>query len=143
MDTDDFDNTPPEILEKAAKVTLDLLPEISRKKYELAYEKFMEWRRNTKIKSFSESVLLVYFEELSKTLKASTLWSHYSMLRSTINIKNNIDISTYQKLRSFKRKSDNYVPKLSNILTADQLQRFLNKAPDKEYLLIKVNLFRN
>ena len=38
----DTENTPPEIIEKAAIITLDLLPVASRHKYELTYNKFME-----------------------------------------------------------------------------------------------------
>ncbi|KAJ8935663.1 hypothetical protein NQ318_012825 [Aromia moschata] len=131
--------TPPEIPDRAAAVSLNLLPQISRKKYETAYEKFLTWRKNSKIKSFSENILLVYFEDISKTFKASTLWSQYSMLRTTINIEHNVDISTYPKLRSFlKRMSESYIPKKSKILTAEELQQFLNEAPDEMYLLIKV-----
>ncbi|KAJ8960468.1 hypothetical protein NQ318_013752 [Aromia moschata] len=118
-DNESENNTPPDILDRAAAV---------RKKYETAYEKFITWRKNSKAKSFSENILLGYFEDISKTFKASTLWSQYSMLRTTINIKHNVDISTYPKLRSFlKRMSD-----------TEELQQFLNEAPDEMYLLTKV-----
>ena len=47
-------------------------------------------------------------EELSRTRKPSTImWSIYSMLKSTINVKHGINISTYPRLQAFlKRKSD-------------------------------------
>lgn len=143
MDSDvsDFENTPPEIKEQADLFCQNLLPAISREKYEAAYRNFMEWRSQQKTKSFSENVLMVYIEGLSNTRKASTIWSIYSMLKSTINIKHGIDISTYPKLRALlKRKSEGHTPKKSKTLTPDDINRFLIEAPDNEYLLTKVNL---
>lgn len=136
----DIENTPPDILETATNATLGLLPTTSQKKYEIAYEKFIKWRHEHKVKSFSENVLLAYFTEISKTLKASTLWSQYSMIRSTLSIKHNVDISNYAKLRALlKRRSENYVPKKSKTLSNEELQAFLTSAPDGKYLLAKVN----
>jgi hypothetical protein len=57
--TDD-ESTPPEVLEKAKEVVNNLLPQKSRPKYEAAYVKFMQWRSEKKIKSFSESTFLAY-----------------------------------------------------------------------------------
>ena len=63
------------------------------------------------------------------------------MLRSTIIIKNCVDISKYVNLRAFlKRKSEKYVPKQSKILTPEEIQQFLKDAPDEKYLLLKVCL---
>ncbi|KAJ8949657.1 hypothetical protein NQ318_010076 [Aromia moschata] len=98
--------TPPEILDRAAAVSSNLLPQISRKKYETAYEKFMR-----------EKILNIY------------ALAQYSMLR-IINIKHNVDISTYPKLLN--------IPKKSKILTEEEMQQFLNEASDEMYLLIKV-----
>lgn len=136
----ELENTPPDISEKASEVCNSLLPKTSKEKYELAYKKFMDWRKNKNIIcSFSENVLLVYFEELSKTLKSSTLWSQYSMLRSTLSVKNNINISKYEKLKAFlKRKSENYAPKQSKTFTCEEVQQFLECASDEKYLLAKV-----
>lgn len=136
----EFENTPPDIVQKASDVCNNLLPTTSREKYEIAYSNFMDWRMQAKVNSFSESTLLVYFEELSRKLKPSTLWSQYSMLKSTIIIKNCVDISKYVKLRAFlKRKSEKYVPKQSKTLTPEEIQQFLKDAPDEKYLLVKVS----
>lgn len=133
--------TPPDVVEKANIATEKLLPEKSRERYNFAYSKFMNWRTNHNIKSFSENVMLAYFEELSATMKASSLWTIYSMLRTTINIYNNTNISTYCKLISFiKRKSDGYKPKKSKTLTPPQINNFLKNAPDSQYLFMKVNI---
>ena len=82
-------------------------------------------------------MLLVY--EKSKKFKASTLWSHYSMVKSKLILEKNLDIRKFLKLTAFlKRKNDGYSAKKSKTLDADQVQKFLTEASDEEYLLIKV-----
>ncbi|KAK5646365.1 hypothetical protein RI129_004829 [Pyrocoelia pectoralis] len=87
------------------------------------------------------NVLVAYFEEKSKYLKSSTLWSVYSMLKSTLNIKENINIEKYTKLIALlKRKHDGYLPKKSKILEMTELEKFINEAPNEDYLMIKTAL---
>ena len=52
-----------------------------------------------KCSSFSEEILIVYFNEKAKKLKPSSLWSIYAMLRITIKLKQNIDIANYGKFK--------------------------------------------
>ena len=102
----------------------------------------MNWRGNNNVSSFSENVLIVYFEELSTILKPSTMWSHYSMIKATLNIKHNVDINKYLKLTALmKRKSDGYIAKKSKILGNDEIKRFLDQAPDEVHLLTKVSSY--
>jgi hypothetical protein len=56
----------------------------------MAYEKFEKWCEGYQqdVKHINEKMLLAYFEE-KKTLKASTLWTFYSMLRSEPSLKRN------------------------------------------------------
>uniref|UniRef100_A0A6P7FIG9 Uncharacterized protein LOC114330684 n=1 Tax=Diabrotica virgifera virgifera TaxID=50390 RepID=A0A6P7FIG9_DIAVI len=138
MDSDsEIENTPPELREQAN--SLSLLPSTSREKYETTYKQFMDWKKKYKTKSFSENIIMAYFEELSKSRKSSTLWSIYSMLKSTININHGINISTYAKLRTFlKRKSDGYIAKKAQTLTSEEINQFIREAPDDRYLLTKV-----
>lgn len=132
--------TPPEILTAAEAATANLLPSKSREQYERAYKLFTDWRKDSKTDSLSENVLLAYFQHLSARLKPSSLWSIYSMLRSTINVKNNTDISKYKRLCAFlKRTADGYKPKKSKILTPQQIKEFISTAPDEKYLFTKVN----
>ena len=72
--TDDmeFSSTPPDLLEEASNVVNNLLPVKSKKVYEKLYLTFMTWRIKRNVNSFSENVLLVYFEEMSKTMKSPT-----------------------------------------------------------------------
>ncbi|KAJ8911472.1 hypothetical protein NQ315_015239 [Exocentrus adspersus] len=94
-----------------------------------------------KLENVNEDVLLVFFAEKSKTLSSSTLWAHYSMLKTMLNVKRNIDVSKFYKLSAFlKRKSEGYKPKKAKVLTLDQIDKFLLEAPDKDFLMIKVAL---
>ena len=127
-----------EILQKASQICSELLPTKSKSRYEAELNRFMEWRLANNVQTFSENALMVYFEELSSKYKSSTLWTMFSMLKSTLRTNHNIDLGNYKKLQALiKRKSDNYVPKKSQILTEDDFGRFLTKASDDKYLLIK------
>ncbi|XP_015523067.1 uncharacterized protein [Neodiprion pinetum] len=134
-------NASPDILESVNNVAANTLPQRSREKYESVYEKFMQWKKTRKTTSFSEHVLMAYFIELSKNLKPSTLWSHYSMLKSTIGAKHKVDMSTYARLSAFlKRQATGYHGKKSKVLTSNDVENFLNNAPDNQYLATKVAL---
>lgn len=64
------------------------------------------------------------------------------MLKDTINIKNDTDIAKYPKLKAFlNRQSDGYKAKKAKILTADQINEFIIKAPNEEYLYLKVGYY--
>jgi Integrase len=127
-----------EILQKASEICSELLPTKSRSRYEAELSRFMDWRLAKNVQTFSENAVMVYFEELSKKYKSSTLWTIFSMLKSTLSANHNIDLGSYKKLQALiKRKSENYVPKKSQILTEDDFCRFLTKASDDKYLLIK------
>lgn len=133
--------TPPELRGAAETVSSDLLPSKSKKVYESAYTSFVNWRKKYKTKSASESVLMAYFKELSQKYKASTLWSIYSMLKSTISVKEKTDIGAYPILTAFlKRRSTGFVSKKSNVFSAEEVDKFLTEAPDDEYFATKVNI---
>lgn len=131
-----------EIENAANAATEDLVPSKSRKVYETVFEDFEKWSKEKgATDNFSEKVLLAYFFEKSTNNKASTLWAKYSMLRTMLKLKKNIDISKYSKLLAFiKRKNENYKPKKSKILTMEQVDEFLMKAPDEKYLMMKVRI---
>lgn len=137
---DDVPLTPPEVREAARNVEINLLPEKSKKIYEDRYCRFMDYRKNKNIGSFSENVLIAYFAELSQKLKSSTLWSVYSMLKSTLSTHHNVDLAKYLKLRAFlKRQKDGYQPKKSKVFEKEEVIKFLSEAPDANYLSTKVS----
>ncbi|KAL7305918.1 hypothetical protein TKK_0001923 [Trichogramma kaykai] len=130
-----------EIRESARNIVFNLLPPKSKQTYTAAYNKFKQWRRQKKTNSFCEDVFLAYFEHLSISYSPASLWSIYSMLKSTLLTFNQVDIGSYKQLTALlKRKSAGYQSKKSLTFTRDQIQTFLNEAPDEIYLCTKVAL---
>lgn len=129
--------------ESSGKNGDDSLPPKSKVQYESAYNTFSYWKKKSGKRTSSETVLMAYFDELSKKWKPSTLWSTYSMLKSTINIKEKINIGEYPLLTAFlKKQSAGFHSKKSSVFTAEDIQRYLNEAPDIDFLATKVNIFR-
>lgn len=117
----------------------DFFPEKSRRHYQMVYNSFTEWRQANDTVSFSEDTFLAYFKDMTKKYKSSTLLTHYSMLKSALNSKHNINIEPYARVRAFlKRHSEGYQPRKSQAFTEDEINKFINKAPDYRYLAIKV-----
>lgn len=132
--------TPPELRAAAQTAVNKLLPPKSKPIYDKEYNFFNNWRTEKKVELTTENVLLAYYGELSSTKKASTLWASYSMLRSCLNVYENLDISKFVRLQAFlKRQSDGYEPKKSKILEQDQINRFIHEADDLNYLAVKVS----
>lgn len=140
MSSSSDDLTPEDIRNEANSIVDNILPCKSKHLYMKCYEDFFAWKTKKAVKIISESLLLVYFQELSATKKPSSLWTVYSMLKTTVNIKDNIDISKYVKLKAFlKRKSEGHRPKKSKVFTARDVENFLNNAPDDTFLDKKVS----
>jgi hypothetical protein len=87
--------TPPELREVANATVKNLLPEKSQNKYKVVYKNFQDWCSSKNVISFTENVLLAYFNALSIKYKASSLWTFYSMIISTLDINNGINIENY------------------------------------------------
>lgn len=134
--------TPENIREAAETISLDLLPEKSKKQYIICYNKFMKWRESNKATSFSENTILGYFNEISKTMKPSTLWGIYSMLKLTLQMNHDVHLKNYKTLIAFlKRQSTGLRSKKSKVLSSNDVEKFLNEAPDDMYLATKVIMF--
>jgi hypothetical protein len=74
------------------------LPEKSKERYIMAYEKLLKLRKINKTKLLLENVFLTNFNKLSIEMYSSTLWSIYLMLKSIKNMNHNINVGTYLKL---------------------------------------------
>lgn len=141
---DEINEMSPELLELDASATESSLPDKSKGKYEAVYKNFVAWQATQKTKSFSENVLLIYFNEQAKKYKSSTLWAFYSMLKSTLNIYHNVHIENYTKLLTFlKCKSVGHRPKKAKIFTPDEVNKFIKEAPDDSFLMTKVRFMTN
>ncbi len=137
-DIENFQCTPPDFVEGVTATTLNLLPKKSEEKYLKEYSIFKECSNGKKVGKPSENVMLVYFYEKAKTYKSSSLWSKYSMLKTTLMVYDSINIKFPKLVAFLKRESANYRPKKSQIFSRDDINSFLVKAPDDMYLCIKV-----
>lgn len=140
-DSEEIICTPPQLREAAESLEKDLLPKKSRARYDKVYDVFKSWCSQKGVKkAVSETIVLAYFSEIAKIKKPSTLWSIYSMLRTTLNIKDKVDISKFSKLLAFlKQQNLGYVSKKSSTFSSENIAAFLKNAPD-DMLPIKVAL---
>ncbi|KAJ8912151.1 hypothetical protein NQ315_006115 [Exocentrus adspersus] len=135
---------PAEIKQEAQEATLRLLPAKSKRVYEKEMVEFDNWRKKRSLGegAITEEVLLAYFFNVEKHFAASSMWTKYSMLKSILKVHKGIDISKYGQLTSYlKVGSRKYKTKKAKILERNQIEEFLKKAPDVEYLQVKVALF--
>ncbi|KAF7990579.1 hypothetical protein HCN44_000384 [Aphidius gifuensis] len=87
--------------------------------------------------------MTVYFNFLKEErgLSSSTLWSHWSMLRTTLSGYDIIDIGEFKKLKSYlKILNKGHKPKKSKILYSEDLAKFCANADDMNHLANKVIL---
>lgn len=135
-------DTPSEVLETANAAISKLLPAKSKAQYEKTYIQFREWCATKNVVKISEKVLLAYLEEKSTKIKPPTLWSVYSMLKATLNVKENIDVRKFPKLVPYlKNKSVGYRGKKSKVLTREDITKFIEEADDETNLFKKVLVF--
>ncbi|KAJ8912196.1 hypothetical protein NQ315_003800 [Exocentrus adspersus] len=116
---------PAEIKQEAQEATLRLLPAKSKRVYEKEMMEFDNWRKKMCLGegAITEEVLLAYFFNVEKHFAASSTWTKYSMLKSMLKVHKGIDISKYE-----------------GKYTGEKPNRRMRKAPDVEYLQVKVAL---
>jgi hypothetical protein len=86
---------PDDILEEAdaGAATFNLLPAKSKERYLKVLEKFRDGMRKKNVDVITEKVILTYFNGLMGKLAPPSLWSTYSMLKSTLIVYEKVDIS--------------------------------------------------
>lgn len=96
----------------------DTLPKKSADRYKLVYETYKKWQMDNRgsLSSSEETNLVVYFKDLSKKLKPSTLWSVWSMLKKTLYTQENLDITKFYNLKNLIKNKTN-LPNLYLYLT--------------------------
>lgn len=78
---------------------MDVLPQLSREKYNRVYKNFKAWQDTYKVKKISVDLILAYFHVLvEKKYKPSSLWSFHSMLKATLRANENTDIGTFSQV---------------------------------------------
>jgi hypothetical protein len=117
-------STSPELKNIADCAVSNLIPEKSKRQYDKCYNDFKERCNKNNVKTVSENVVLAYLMEKSKTVKSSTLWSTYSMLKFTLNWHWCYEVSEIGTF--FEKKSVGYQAKKSKVLTRDQIDLLYN-----------------
>lgn len=121
-----------------------LIPEKSRDQYLRTYDAFKKWQQENDCKLFSERVFLAYFNEKSNVWKPSSMWAHYSMLRSTMFLNHHIDLKDYKDLNAFLRvAAKGFKSKKATMFTTEEIKQFFREAPDQQYLASKVKIKEN
>lgn len=120
----------------------DTLPKKSTNRYMQVYNAYKKWKAEN-LKSLSvneENNLLVYFKKLLETVKPSTLWSVWSMLRKTLGTRDNINISNFLSLNSYiKNTNKGYKPQRALVLRWHHIMQYMTEASDFTDLSKKVN----
>ncbi|KAJ8910999.1 hypothetical protein NQ315_011264 [Exocentrus adspersus] len=138
------DSVPDDVLLEANSALSKIIPEKSKLLYEKEYINFCEWRNKKQVRGVNDKIIMAYTEK-SKRVKSSSesssLWSYYSQLKKMLSVKENVDISRFHQVTAFlKHKSTGYKPKKSRVFTREDLEKFLDTAPDINYLLLKIVL---
>lgn len=132
----DFDKEAHEIINS------DTLPKKSSDRYLQVYESYHAWLSDNEknLSSSHENNLIIYFKYLKEKCKPPTLWSIWSMLKKTLNAKDEVDISRFLNLKAMlKTNSKGYKPKKSLVLEWDEISKFIKEANDLDNLAMKVS----
>lgn len=133
---------PTDILQEAKEATANLIPEKSKVTYFKEYLQFENWMKKRGVSAINEEVLLAYFLHLSKKIAPSSMWTKYSMIKATLKVYRNFDITRYGKLVAYlKSRSRNFKPKKAKILERADIEQYLMDAPDDEHLMSKVGVY--
>lgn len=117
-----------------------VLPVVSQSKYNRVYQLFQKWNKSQGWCTVTENLLIKYFEELATKCKPTSLFAIYSMLKATLRINDDINIGTYNKLLDFlKDKNAGYQPVRAKVFTEEEIEKFINEAPDDRWLDVKVS----
>lgn len=139
-DWDEDENIPEHIEQLANAAIKSPIPTKSKAKYSRVYNKFMKWQTKNGLSSYSEKGFILYLSELAKKYAPSSVWCYFSMISSVIKAQEDIDImKKYTHLKVFANNmAKGYLPKQSHVLTTIEVRNFLLKAPNDEFLTIKV-----
>ena len=137
---EDMEYRPDESEDEDSSLSLpQALPSASQGRYRLVYDNFQKWNMVLGATPVSETILMKYFMELAEKNKPTTLFGTYSMLKATLRINDNIDISSYSALLKFlKQQNVGYTPVKSQLFTIEEIEKFINEAFDEDWLHYKV-----
>ena len=106
----------------------NLLPTVSKTKYNNAWQKFQEWMKDNDESVVDEKVLLAYVMAMHDSGYApTTLLSIVSMLKKkAVSLNHIIPSHVWQKFKSFvDQKSKNYKPTQSESFSGNEIDCFI------------------
>lgn len=116
MGDSDSDNLPNDLEEAWQEGCSAIIPEKSKVRYEQTYKVFKKWLEAKKIALYEKGLLTIFLYDA-------------------------IDISKFASLIAYlKRKNIGYRPKQARVFTKEDMEKFLNEAPDEQFLIQKVCL---
>jgi hypothetical protein len=89
MDVEEF--YVPDVLEEARAAKYQMVPTKSKLRYQKELEIFTQWQTEKRIKGKDENVMMAYF----KSVEAASARSRYSMLKNSLFVFQNVDISRF------------------------------------------------
>ncbi|RZC32415.1 Phage integrase domain containing protein, partial [Asbolus verrucosus] len=124
---------PPAVLHEALAALNKVVPAKSKHSYEKEYANFCEWRKRKQARGVELKIILTYISERSKNAK---FYHHCGPI-----IPNLRKCYLFHQLSAFlKQQSVGHGPKKSKVFTLEEMERFLDTAPDDKYLLLKMVL---
>lgn len=130
-ESNDSEMTPPDVKEEAVKARGNLIPRKTQERYLRAYQTFSTWMEEKNTKKIGESTLLAYFNEGLRSKAPTTMWSEYSLLKKTIYINDNIDISQFKSISELlKQHSRTHSKKKAKTFSTNEIDRYLEDAPN-------------
>lgn len=126
----------------AQEILNDINPVESKKRYEDHWKKFVEYSgMDSNMREPLEEDFLQYFDHLKrvKEYAASTMWSVYSMLNKTYQLKYGKKMQSFPRLQFLLKSFEKgYIRKTANVFTKNEIENFLNDAPNTgEYIHMK------
>ena len=96
MDWEENIDLPDDVKDLVDEEMSKLVPIKSARTYEKEYRAFLKWKKSKMVNGVTnEKMLIAYFGEKSRSVKPSSLWSYFSMIKKTLLVHENIDISRY------------------------------------------------
>lgn len=105
------------------------------------YNKFKKWQSGYCVAIISSNLIMTYFHTLEgNKYKPTSLWAFHSMLKATLRVNDNVDISAFHQVTAFlKGKSAGYKCVMAKVFNEEEIKHFIDHAEDLAWLDVKVS----
>jgi site-specific recombinase XerD len=119
----------------------DVIPARSRDTYLKYFKRFQDWlaAHDGSLQSVTGSVLCAYFKAHEAKYKPSTMWTHFSAIKSVLVSEHNVSVTGVEAVTKFlKSKSAQQVKKRAPIFSQQDISLYLTSAPNSSCLHYKL-----